>query len=260
MRNFDLGNHEETRLLHHRVRALNLVFSRLRCQLGKSRNIQIKTTVAVSGPHTFRGSYNTGTIVSVVSVITTFVVTTFVSAKGLSGGEGLVTDRAFVGPTATAGGGSDDTGGSDGGRGGLVVGSDKKFPVACLVSPKSLVRGEGFVANRAFVGELGGRIWGRLLWRWRGGGGSGGAASEHDEADSEILFFRRVVAGTLGTLAFCPWDCWVVKRERGSSCCGRVESLESHMGVWRRRKVENFEDVMELGVRVGVYKEAREVA
>ena len=32
------------------------------------------------------------------------------------------------------------------------------------------------------------------------------------------------------------------------------------MGVWRRRKVENFEDVMELGVRVGVYKEAREVA
>ena len=196
--------------------------------------------VAVSGPHTFRGGYNTRAVsVVVVIIVVTFVVTTFVSAEGLSCGEGLVTDGALVGPA----GGGGDAGRSGGGGGGVVVG-EREFPVAGLVSAESLVGGEGFFANGAFVGELGGRIWG-----W-GGGGGGGAAGEHDEAESEVLFFGRVVAGTLGTLAFCPWNGWVVKGERWNSCCGGVESFQSH-----EEKVDDDEEfwfgLNELGVRVG---------
>jgi len=167
MRDFNFGNHEETLLLHHRVRALNLVFSDLGREFRKSRDIQIKITVmmtvthGVSGPHTFRGGYHTVSVV-IVTVVP-FVVTTFVSTKSLSSGEGLVADGALMGTTA-GGGRTDGAGGSDARGGRLVVGHGE-FPVAGLVSPESLVRGEGFVTNRAFVGEFGERIWGGVLWR-----------------------------------------------------------------------------------------------
>lgn len=102
-----------------------------------------------------------------------------------------------------------------------------KFPVTGLVSTQSLVRGEGFVADTAFITEFDSisSIWTRLRYRRRprrsglggavavkgggiGCGDSGRAAtSEHDEAESEILFLgaRRLVTGALGTLSFSPW-------------------------------------------------------
>lgn len=204
---FDLGNDEEARLLHDRVRALNLVFSDLGRKIRKGRDVEIEVAVvavtdSVGGPHAFRGDGDNAVTVVVISVTVTFVVTTFVSAKGLSGGEGFVANGALMG--LTSGGGAGGGGGGSGGAGGLVFGGGGEFPVTGLVSTERLVRGEALVANGAFVTELGGRIWCRLwlwLWRWRADvavvDGGGAAASEHDEAEGEVLFFRRMVARTL---------------------------------------------------------------
>jgi len=196
LRDFDLGNDEGARLLHDRVRALNLVFSDLGRKIRKSRDVEIEVSVVavthgVGGPHAFRGGGDRAVTVVVISITVTFVVTTFVSAEGLSGGEGLVADGALVGPTS--GGGVGGAGGGGGGGGLVFAAGGSEFPVTGLVSTERLVRGEAFVANGAFVTELGGRIWSRLR-RWSADAAGGAAASEHDEAESEVLFLRRVVA------------------------------------------------------------------
>lgn len=185
-------------------------------------------TDGVSGPHAFGGGDSAVTIS--VTVIT-FVVTTFVSAEGLSGGESFMTDGTLVGPTDGVGRACGGCGGGGGG-GGLLFAAGE-FPVTGLVSTERLVRREGFVTNGAFVSEFGRRIWRRSgAAAVNGGGGGGAAASKHDEAESEVLFFGNVVAGTFGTLAFGPWNSWIVKRERWCGCCWGVESFQSHVCVY----------------------------
>ena len=104
--------------------------------------------VGLGGSDTFRGCYAAVAVASVAA----FVVTTFVSTQGLSGGEGLVADRALVRPTAAVGD-CGCGGGGDGGRGcggGGVVVADAaagEFSVAGFVSTECLVGRERLVAN-----------------------------------------------------------------------------------------------------------------
>lgn len=69
----------------------------------------------------------------------------------------------------------------------------------------------------------------------RGGRGSS-AASEHDEAESQVLFLggsRVVEAGTLGTLALGPWleavEVGLLEVKRRGCCGWGVESFKSHL-------------------------------
>lgn len=113
-------------------------------------------------------------------------------------------DRALVGPSACCwpGGSSGNWMIHRGSGGSGRVG----FPVAGLVSAKSLVRGEPLVTNRALVRKFPRR---RLRRRFRAasGGGGSGAAGEHDEAESEVLLFGWWVfaARPLRALPLCPW-------------------------------------------------------
>lgn len=77
--------------------------------------------------------------------------------------------------------------------------------MASLVSTQGLVGSETLIAYGALVSEL--QI-------QRRGGGMGAATGKHDEAEGEVLFFRRKAivveivvetGGALGTLALGPW-------------------------------------------------------
>lgn len=84
------------------------------------------------------------------------------------------------------------------------------------MAAEGLVRGEGLVADGAFVVEFGGERRGVVVGEsgfCGGGDGSGSgsrraAASEHDETESEILLLGagRVLVhpGTLRALSLCP--------------------------------------------------------
>lgn len=210
--------------------------------------VVVAVTVAVGRSYTFRSGDDAASAAAAA-----FVVTTLVSTQGLSCGEGLVADGAHMGPTTAVVGGRDGAG-SDGGRGGggggLVFASSGVFSVAGLVSTEGLVRGEGLVANRTLVHKLRYRyrrhLWccrtGRLVALYGGGGvnvsGSCAAAatSEHDEAESEVLFLGGWVIkpSTLRTLALGPWlkaveAGSVLEVERRGGCGRRVESFQSHL-------------------------------
>lgn len=83
-----------------------------------------------------------------------------------------------------------------------------ELPVTGLVSAQRLVGREGFVANTTLVTERQGwRRGRRRVVAELGGNIAAASLSEHDEAESQILFFsRRVVeARTLGPLPLGPW-------------------------------------------------------
>jgi hypothetical protein len=71
-----------------------------------------------------------------------------------------------------------------------------------------------------------------------GSGSSAATASEHDEAESEVLFLggRVVETGTLGTLALGPWlkavEVSLLKVKRRGGCGWGVESFKSHLRVF----------------------------
>lgn len=133
-----------------------------------------------------------------------------------------------------AGGGGTHRG--EGRRG--VVG---RLPVAGLVAAECLVGGEGLVADGALVGELEGR--GRRRAVVGGGGGSGGAASgEHDEAEGEVLFFRRWVVDprAFGALPLRPCLHLLVRERRGSCCCGAHWGVQRFKGHFRERESKRW--------------------
>jgi hypothetical protein len=123
-------------------------------ELQKGRYVQVEPTVAlaVARATTLREGHATVGI----AIIPVVVVVALVTTQGLLGQECLVVDGTLVGPTARAtgvrrsqwvvvvGGGSGVLGG-----GGLAV--------TGLVAAEVLVGREGFVADRALVGELQGR-------------------------------------------------------------------------------------------------------
>jgi hypothetical protein len=122
-----------------------------------------------------------------------------------------------------------------------------ELAVAGLVASQSLVGSKGFATNRTLVDQFRriNRRWRKtclnlqvlLLLHNRGGGGGGAALSEHEEAESEVLFFRGLMAVTytvaLRALALSPWirtaEASVIlelKRRRRSG--GRVQSFKCH--------------------------------
>ncbi len=203
MRDFNLG--QKTWLLRRQGTG-NLFFHEKFAggEVRKSRQVQIEVAlVAVCGSHTFR----CGGCGGATSTTTAFIVATLVSSQGLSCREGFLADGALVDLASTVGG---RAGGHGGGGGVVLSGGAGEFPVAGLVSAKGLVRGEGFFADRALVTELFSGYRCRTRQSELGCYG-GAAASEHDEAESEILFLRAgsvvvmaVRARTLGTLSLRP--------------------------------------------------------
>lgn len=115
-----------------------------------------------SGAHAFGGRHSAvcggdGGRDGGVGGVTTIVVTPLVSAESLAGRKSLVADGALVRLTSTVGdcgGGGGGGGCCRGGRRGLILAAAAAFSMAGLVSAESLVRGEGFVADRALVAQL----------------------------------------------------------------------------------------------------------
>lgn len=148
-----LGEHHRKARLLEWVGALDLVVSggddgEIERQVRQGRDVEIKITVAdgMSGSYAFRDSGRT--------VNAAVVVATLVSTQGLSSGKGLMADGALVKPASAVGCRSSRSGGCCGGGGSVVIFGAGEFPVAGLVATESLVRGEGFLANRAFVSEV----------------------------------------------------------------------------------------------------------
>ncbi|KAF7817443.1 hypothetical protein G2W53_031412 [Senna tora] len=125
-------------------------------------DVEIEITVGVA----FGGSVSTAGNAALV-------VATFVSTQGLSGGKGLMADGTLVEPASTVRYRGGEVGGSV-----LNLIFPGEFSMTGLMPTKSLVRGEGFVANRALISELG-RMWGRG---------------------------RVVETVALGTLSLGPWE------------------------------------------------------
>ena len=192
--------------------AFDFVFGEPHPELRHRRQVQVEVSVRAAA---FRRRHAAASSAAAVAALRpAVVVAALVPSQGLPRGEAPVAYGALV--RLPAGEGRRRSTG--GGGGGVVDFGAVEPAVAGLVPSQGLVGGKSLVADGTFVDQF--RRVGRCLRRWRkmrlllrgfddgSGGGSRGrtAASEHDEAESQVFFFGGVVlgAGALGALALAP--------------------------------------------------------